>query len=171
MSAVRRGRLALLVVAGTYAVALAWAAAVLPARAPAHFDAAGRVDDWSSRGGLLALWTVVGLVVLVGVPVLTRLGLRGDGTWVNLPQATKDHWLAPERRAELRARFQDDMEEFSALTGGLLLAVLAVTTWVGTTGRDDAPWWVLAGLVGGYLVMAGVWAVKTRLAYRPPGAG
>ena len=111
----RPGRLALTVVATAYVVALAWAALVLPDQVPAHFDAAGRVDDWSSRGGVLVFWAAVGVVVLAGIPALTRALTAGDGTWVNMPRATKDYWFAPERRAEFGVRFQDDMEAFSAL--------------------------------------------------------
>ena len=45
----RPGRLALLLVSAAYVVALVWACTLLPDRVPSHFDAAGRVDDWSSR--------------------------------------------------------------------------------------------------------------------------
>lgn len=168
MSPRRPGRAALLAVGAAYLVALGWAAAVLPARVPSHFDAVGRVDDWSSRTGVLALWIGVGLVVLVGIPVLARLVTRGDGTWVNMPQASKDHWFAPERRAEFRVRFGDDMDGFSALTGVLLLAMLAVTTWVGVTGRDATPPWSIAGLVGAYLLATAWWTVRLLRKYRPP---
>lgn len=164
----RPGRVALLAVGTAYVVALVWAALVLPERVPSHFDVAGRVDSWSSRGALLALWGGVGLLVLVGIPALTRFLTRGDGTWVNMPQASKDYWFAPERKAEFAVRFGDDLEGFSAMTGVLLLATLAVTTWVGATGRDAAPWWALAGLVGCYLVATAWWVVRLLRTYRPP---
>ena len=167
LSGGRPGRLALLVTAATYVVALAWAAAVLPERVPSHFDAAGRVDDWSSRTTVLAAWVGIGVLVLGGIPLLTRALSGGDGTWVNLPPGWKEHWFAPERRAEFRVRLQDDMEAFTALTAVLLLAVLGLTTWVGTTGRDGVPWWVLAGLVGGYLALTAAWVVRVRARYRP----
>ena len=166
----RPGRLALLLVTAAYVVALAWAALVLPERVPSHFDAAGRVDDWSSRTATLLFWVAVGLVVLAGIPLLARLVSAGDGTWVNMPQRSKDYWFAPERRAEFRVRFQDDLEGFSALTGVLLLSALAITTRVGATGRDGVPWWVLAGLVGGYLALTAVWTVRLLRKYRPPSA-
>jgi uncharacterized membrane protein len=163
-----RGRRALAVVATAYVVTLVWAALVLPERVPSHFDASGRVDDWSSRTGVLVFWVAVGVVVLVGIPALTRALTAGDGTWVNMPQATKDYWFAPERRAEFAVRFQDDMEAFVALTGALLVAGLALTTWVGTTGRDAAPWWGFVLVVGAYLVLTAVWTVRLLRSYRPP---
>jgi len=166
----RRGRRALSVVATAYVAGMVWAALVLPERVPAHFDAGGRVDAWSSRGGMLAFWAVIGLVVLLGIPLLTRALTAGDGTWVNMPRASKDYWFAPERRAEFVVRFQDDIEAFTALTGSLLVAGLAVTTWVGTSGRDSAPWWALVAAVGAYLVLTVVWTVRLLRAYRPPTA-
>lgn len=164
----RPGRLALVVSATAYVVALAWSALVLPDRVPSHFDAAGRADDWTSRPTMVVFWAAMGLVVLVAMPALTRLAAAGDGTWVNMPQRSKDYWFAPERRAEFRVRFGDDLEGFAALTGVLLTALLALTTWVATTGRDGAPWWAFAGLTGAYLAATAVWTVRLLRAYRPP---
>lgn len=164
----RRGRLALLLASTAYVVALVWAALLLPDRVPSHFDAAGRVDDWSSRTSLLVTYAVIGLFVLVGIPALTRALTSGDGAWVNLPRRSKDYWFAPERRAEFRVRFGDDIEGFAALTGVLMTAILVLTTWVGSTGREAAPWWVFAGLVGCFLVVTAVWTIRLLRAYRPP---
>jgi hypothetical protein len=161
---------ALLAAAAAYVVALVWAAVVLPERVPSHFDARGQVDEWSSRAATLAMWSVTGLVVIAGIPALTRLATSGDGTWVNMPQRSKDYWFAPERRAEFRVRFQDDIEGFTALTAALLLILLVVTTWAGTTGRDGVPWWALAAPVGAYLVLTALWVVRLLRSYRPPAA-
>lgn len=164
----RPGRLALLLTTTAYVVALAWSAIVLPERVPSHFDATGRVDDWSSRTAMLVFWVAVGLVVLVGIPVLTRLVTAGDGTWVNMPQASKDYWLAPDRRAEFRIRFGDDLEGFAALTGVLLIALVGLTTWVGVTGRAAVPPWAFVLLIGCYLALTAVWVVRLLRKYRPP---
>ena len=164
----RPGRLSLLVTGTAYVVALAWAALVLPDRVPSHFDGAGRVDDWTSRTAMLAFWVAVGLVVLLGIPALTRVAAAGDGTWVNMPQPSKDYWFAPERRAEFRLRLGDDIEGFTALTAVLLIALVGVTTWVGTSGRDGVPWWVIVLLLGGYLAATALWTVRLLRKYRPP---
>lgn len=166
----RNGRLALVLSATAYVVVLVWSALVLPERVPAHFDASGQVDDWTSRTAMVAFWVVIGAVVLVGMPALTRLAASGDGTWVNMPQRSKDYWFAPERRAEFRVRFGDDLEGFAALTGLLLTALLALTTWVATTGRDGLPWWVFVVLTGGFLLATAVWTVRLLRRYRPPGS-
>jgi hypothetical protein len=141
---------------------------VHPDRVPSHFDGAGRVDDWTSRPTMLVLWVVLGVVVLAGIPALTRLAASGDGTLVNMPPRSKEYWFAPERRAEFRARFGDDMEVFAALTGGLLVAALALTTWVGVSGHDGAPWWTFVAGLAVYLLLTGVWTVALLRRYRPP---
>ncbi len=164
----RPGRQALLLVFAAYVVALAWAALVMPERVPSHFDGSGQADGWSSRTSVIVFWTVTGLVVLLGVPALGRLATAGDGTWVNMPQCSKDYWFAPERRAEFRVRLADDMDGFAALTALLLVTMLVVTTWVGSSGRDGVPWWVLALALSLYLVAAGVWTVRLLRKYRPP---
>lgn len=164
----RRGRLALVLSATAYVVVLGWSALVLPDRVPSHFDAAGRTDDWTSRTTMVAFWAVMGLLVLVAMPALTRLAAAGDGTWVNMPQRSKDYWFEPERRAEFRVRFGDDLDGFAALTGVLMTALLALTTWVATTARDGAPWWAFAGLTGAYVVATAVWTVRLLRRYRPP---
>jgi len=164
----RPGRLALVATSTAYVVALGWAAVVLPERVPSHFDGGGRVDDWSDRATVLVFWAVAGLVVLAGVPALGRLTTRGDGTWVNMPQASKDYWFATERKAEFRVRFGDDLEGFAAMTGVLLVAGLAMTTWVAAGDRDGVPWWLLAGGLGAYLAAAAAWTVRLLRTYRPP---
>ena len=166
----RPGRLALLVVSTAYVVVLAWAALVLPDRVPSHFDGAGRVDARTSRTAMLLFWIAIGLVVLAGIPALARLVTTGDGRWLNLPQRSKDHWFAPGRRAEFRRRFGDDIDGFTALTGVLLVAIVTVTTWVATSGRDGVPWWVLVLLIGGYLVATAGWTARLLRTYRPPPA-
>ena len=57
------------------------------------------------------------------------------------------------------------------MVGVLLTAVVAISTWVGTSGRDGVPWWVLAGLTAAYVVAMVVWTVRLLRAYRPPGPG
>ena len=165
----RPGRLALLAVGTTYVVAVAWSGVVLPDRVPSHFDGSGRVDDWTSRTAMLVFWAAIGLLVLVGMPALVRLVTAGEGTHVNMPQRSKDYWFAPERRSEFRRRFGDDIECFTAITGVLLVAVVLVTTWVGTTGREGVPWWVFVLPLGAYLAATAVWTVRLLQKYRPPG--
>lgn len=165
------GRLALLLTASLYVALLVWAALVLPDRVPSHFDAAGRVDAHSSRTSLLVLFGLVGLFVLVGIPLISRWAASGDGRWVNMPRGYKDYWFEPSRRAEFRERFRHDLEVFAAITGLLLAAILGITTWVGRTRRDGVPWWVMAALIGGYLLAAVIWTVALMRAYRPPASG
>ena len=66
-------------VVAAYVGALAWAMTQLPARIASHFGADGRADGWSTRSGYLAFGVGVGLLVIVGLPLLSHLLLRGSG--------------------------------------------------------------------------------------------
>ena len=157
----RPGRLALAVVTTTYVLALVWRPSSFPSRSRAHFDAAGRVDDWSSRGGILVFWAAVGLVVLVGIPALTRVLTVGDRTWVNMPRADEEDSgsrpsAAPSSPSGSRTTWRPSRATARCSSPP------ALTTWVGTTGRDAAPWRAFVIMVGAYVVLAAVWTVRCR---------
>ena len=163
-----RGRTALVVVGVVYVAALVWSALVLPARVPSHFAADGRADGWSSRTALMAMWTVVGLVVLVAMPVLARVASRGDGSLVNMPARWKAYWFATERRDDFARRFADDLDWFIAGTGLFLVLVMAATTRAGHTGADALPGWLLPVAIGAYVLATALWTWQLARRYRPP---
>jgi hypothetical protein len=71
---------------------------VLPERVASHFNAAGVANGWMSRDGFVGF--DAGVVALLSAVFLT-LGFvtsRRPVSLINLPN--KDHWLAPERKAE-----------------------------------------------------------------------
>lgn len=90
----------------------------MPARMATHFGAGGRANGWMSRADNDAIhWGVVALAVFIGmvVPIVVRhmpIGL------LNVPN--RDHWLAPERRAETL----DALDRWLAWFGAALLALL-----------------------------------------------
>lgn len=161
----RASRLAFGVVCAAYVAVLVRLALTLPARVPLHFDGSGRADSWGSRTEALVLWTVLGLVMLVGGALLARFATAGSGTWLNLPH--KDYWLAPERRTAFRRRFEGDMLGFVAWTGVLLVSLMLLTGRA--AGNDGAApgWWFWSSL-GVYLVGTGAWIAWLLRRYRPP---
>lgn len=161
-------RLAFGAVTTAYVAVLVWLGLTLPDRVPMHFDGAGSADSWGSRTEALALWTVLGVVMLGGGALLARHATGGDGTWLNLPH--KDYWLAPERREAFRRRFEGDMLGFLAWTGLLLVVLMLITGWAADHG-GDMPGWVFWVALGGYLVGTGIWIGWLLRRYRPPAAG
>lgn len=162
-------RVAYVGIIAAYLAVLAWAMTQLPDRVASHFDAAGRVDGWSSRPGYLAFGLGIGVFVLAGLPLLTRLLLRGSGAGINVPH--KDYWLDPahpERRAEFARRFTDDMLVFTGATVLLLTFMHVESVWA---NRQDPPqsgpgMWVALGV---YLVVIFGWtAVVALKRYTPP---
>lgn len=110
----------LLGVAG-YVAALIWAVPRLPDQVASHFGADGKPDGWSTPTQFLIFGIGLGVLILVGIPLLGVLLGRGSGAGINLPH--KDYWLDP-RHPERRERFQqlllEDLLCISALTGALL---------------------------------------------------
>ena len=154
-----------------YGGALAWAMSQLPARIASHFDGSGQADGWTDRTGYLAFGIGIGLFVLVGLPLLARLLLRGSGVGINVPH--KDYWLDPQhpqRREEFVRRFTDDMLVIAGATGLLLAWMHVETVWA---NRQDPPQLGSAmwGPLAVYLVaIFGYVAVIATTRYRPPRA-
>lgn len=86
-----------MLLAGAAAMLLATVGA-LPERIPTHFGAGGAPNAWMTRGGyttfMLAFTIGLPVLMVAAIGVLPRLAPR----LVNLPN--RDHWLAPERRAD-----------------------------------------------------------------------
>lgn len=158
-------------VVAAYVGALAWVMTQLPARIASHFGADGRADGWSTRSGYLAFGVGVGLLVIVGLPLLSHLLLRGSGAGINVPH--KDYWLDPQhpqRREEFVRRFTDDMLVIAGATGLLLAWMHVETVWA---NRQDPPQLGSAmwGPLAVYLVaIFGYVAVIATTRYRPPRA-
>lgn len=165
-------RVAYLAVVAAYLAALAWAMTQLPDRIANHFDAAGRADGWTSRPGYLAFGLGVGLLILAGLPVLTRLLLRGSGVGINVPH--KDYWLDPahpQRRAEFARRFTDDMLVFAGATG-LLLTWTHVETVLANRRQPPQIGPVMWVALAVYLVVILGHTARVALTrYTPPTAG
>lgn len=161
----RRSRLAFGVVSAAYVAVLVWLALTLPRRVPLHFDTSGTADSWGGRSEALLLWLVLGLVMLVGGALLARYATAGTGTWLNLPH--KDYWLAPERRASFRRRFEGDTLGFVAWTGALLVTLMLFTGRAAANDGVVPGWWFWTALVA-YLAGTGVWIAWLLRRYRPP---
>ena len=160
-------RRAFAAVVAAYVAVLARLALTLPDRVPLHFGAGGDADRWGSRTEALVTWTVVGVVTLGGGALLARHATGGSGALLNLPH--KDYWLAAERRADFRRRFEGDMLGFVAWTG-LLLVVLMLVTGVSAVEDGSVPgWWFWLSLAV-YLTGTAAWLVWLLRRYRPPDA-
>ena len=111
---------------GTLGLNLALAAysyARMPAQVASHFDASGAPNGWAPKAVLVSIHA--GVVLLLGL-LLVATGAALEGfpeSRINLPN--KDHWLAPERRAETFAWLRSHFDWFGAATFTLLLDLFA----------------------------------------------
>ncbi len=139
-----------------------WAS--LPSELASHFDGSGAPDAWSSKPAYLGFMAVIGLVMLGGMPLTSRLPV----SLMNLPNT--DYWSAPERVATLRTKLTGEVRVFAGLTG-LLLSAVQFMIIAAHISAPSAPrlglWpWVAVAL---YLVGTVVFVRDLRRSYATPG--
>lgn len=116
---------------------LAWQVAVLPERVPTHFGADGRADGWSSRTGALAFSALIPLLVVLPMPLLSRLALWAPGQ-INAPN--KEWWTATGPRLRRFERLmREDLWLITTVTLLLLVAgQVGIVLAARSGGRRDA---------------------------------
>jgi uncharacterized membrane protein len=78
---------------------------LLPERMASHFASSGVANGWMTKSQFLMTYAAVLLPALVLEFWLPRRIARKGGKGLNLPN--KEYWLAPERRAETFAYFEN----------------------------------------------------------------
>ena len=99
-------------------VTLVWAATHLPEQIATHFGASGAADGWGTRGGYLAFDIAISAALVLGLPMLVGVMVRGSGVGLSIPH--KDYWLRPENRPQLQRRLMADMLFLGGAVGLLL---------------------------------------------------
>lgn len=166
-SGLRRDRFLL---AATLLVALGHLLYVLPAlpeRVASHFDSSGRPDGWTDRASFG--WTMAvsylasGGLFLVLASVLPRF----PDSMINVPN--REHWLAPERRAQTLALVARRLLRLGAVTVLFVLALTHQTAQVNLRHAEglDGLWMAVAA----YLLYTLVWSVGLLRTFRVPPAG
>jgi uncharacterized membrane protein len=131
---------------------------VLPDQVAIHFRSGGEPDAWASK------WTNAVIFLLIQMPLFAlfisvgRLTLNMPSKWLSLPN--KDHWLKPENRAELEARFGALMEEFGFVLFVFLFAVglLALAANLSEPVRLNEPVFLLCFVA--FMLYVPFWLVK-----------
>ncbi|MBC8010804.1 MAG: protein kinase [Burkholderiales bacterium] len=160
--------LLVLLLGATHIATLAIAADHLPARVASHFNADGRADGWMPRASYLGFicmfpCALAGLLALVGW-MLRRLPAR----LINLPR--RDHWLAPERRADTDALFFRWMAGPACLLLALFAQIHLVTVLANKTTPAHLSAGLLMGPIIGFLVAFMVWIIGLVLRFAEPEA-
>jgi len=143
-----------------------WAWPRLPDTVASHFDASGRADGSMAKTPFFALLGgVFGLIALVTFGMGAWLSRIPDGL-INLPH--REHWLAPERRAESLAWLNAWLQEVGILTLALIAGMLHLTIQANLDegGRlVGFGWWL-----GGYVALLVLWLVRLFARFRRPRA-
>jgi len=146
-------------------VQLAILSQVLPEQVASHFDWAGRVDGWSSRGGFvvaLALFETFLTAVFLGAGELI---LRVPRTWINLPG--KGYWLAPERERKTRATLMRDLATIGLSTMALVFFLVHECYALSTGLQRDGHRLGTAVVIGLVVVLGWVGLLIRRYSRRP----
>ena len=138
---------------------LAWQVAVLPDRVPTHFGAGGEADGWSSRNGALAFSALLPLVVVLPMPLMSRLVVSAP-EFINAPN--KQWWTASGARLRRFERLlREDLWLITELTLALLVAGQVGIVMAARSGTDQMPGWALPGALVVFIV--GLGAVLARM--------
>lgn len=136
---------------------IAWQVVVLPDRVPTHFDGAGQADGWSSKNGALAFSVLIPLLVVLPMPLLSRMALH----WPNAINGPNRQWwtATPRRLIRFERLMREDLWVITALTMALLVAIQVGITLTAVAGNESMSTTFLFGGLGVYLVaMVGVLA-------------
>ncbi|TAH36817.1 MAG: DUF1648 domain-containing protein [Planctomycetota bacterium] len=98
-----------------------WYSARLPERVATHFEADGVADGWGSRMSLVLGQAGISLAVFLLFAGIGLLLPRLPDAFINLPH--KDHWLAPERRAQSLQRVRGMLLRIGCATAAFLLVL------------------------------------------------
>ena len=96
----------------------------LPDPMASHFNASGAVTAWMPKSGFFMLIAIVTLAASVPVFLVPRSLAKLSNDKINLPN--KEHWLAPERRAETLQYLGIQMGWFGCALLALLLSGLYI---------------------------------------------
>ena len=144
---------------------LGWMHVALPELVASHFGPSGAPDAWMSRSGLIATFVAGQALVFAVAPLGTTLVKRLPPELINLPN--KDHWLAPERRAEAVDRLANHAWGFSAAIGAffVLVEVLVLRANLAHAPLENGPFFVGLAAVFAFTI---AWVARLNAAFRVP---
>jgi uncharacterized membrane protein len=105
----------------------------LPDPVASHFDPAGDPDGFMPRAEYIGIMMAVTVLAPLFIATLSSLALSRAGTRINLPD--RDHWLAPERRAETVGFLRHQSSQFAAL----LVLFMCYAQWLAARANATTP--------------------------------
>jgi hypothetical protein len=139
-----------------------------PEHVATHFGWGGRADGWMTREGYLAWMLTFGVAFPVLVTAMVGLLPRAwpGSAFVNVPN--REHWFAPERRAESFAYLGRHACWLGCL---IVLMVAGVHALILRSHESTPPTLPLApflALLIGFVVAVGVWILMLHRRFHRP---
>ena len=137
----------------------------LPLRLATHFGPTGYPDGWMPKSGFVPFFAALLLSNALLFLFIALLLPRLDNEVINLPH--KEHWLAPERRAETLRAISDQISWFGAGTSALLVSVMQMVFNANLTPTPllGKEMWLL---LGSYFVFVVLWLTSLLRRFRLP---
>jgi hypothetical protein len=139
----------------------------LPPVMASHFDARGKPDGFQSRTSFFVTCALLQLGRLALFAALPWLMRRMPTRLLNLPH--REHWLAPERKAQSITRAATLLDAFALATLALMAATFELALRANLRGgplESSAMWLLLAA----YLAFSLFWMVRFMRAFPAPGS-
>ena len=139
-----------------------------PERVASHFGWAGHADAWMTREGYLTWMIGFGIVFPVIVAALVGLAPRAwpGLAFVNLPN--RDHWFAPERRAESLAYLGRHACWLGCLMVLMADGVHALILRAHETDPPVLPFVPFVALLVSFVIAVGAWIVVLHRRFHRP---
>jgi uncharacterized membrane protein len=140
----------------------------LPPVVASHFDAAGVPNGWSARPTYAVLLITVGAVLPLGILGLVHALTRRGPELLNIP--ARGFWTRPEHRDEAVRRVRAYMWWLGSI---LTAAALAIHALILRAHTSSPPHLSTAGIwlvLGGIILMLGLWTAGWYRLLRPPSA-
>jgi len=139
---------------------------VLPERVAIHFDLGGLPDSWASDLNSTLLMLTVQALVFVSLYFSPKLLTMQPSRWISLPN--RNYWLAPERRSEAVAKFNQLMWQFGTAVYFFLLLAGALAMRANMTEPARLEQGVLLIGFAIFLAYTAYWTIALLRAFRIP---
>jgi hypothetical protein len=146
---------------------LAMYAPQLPQQMASRFDTAGNAMGYMSRDAFVWTIAITYGVMGGGFLVLAQMMPAFPNALINMPN--KEHWLAPERRADSLARLGRALTRFGAVNVALI-AFLVHQTFAVNLGQAPSLGGFLPALAA-YLIYTVIWCIGLIRQFRLPRDG
>ena len=117
----------------------------LPETIASHFDASGQANGFMTKNSFFAFETILLVFLTAMFSLIAKWLPKMPDSSVNLPN--KDYWLAPERRAQTFAVFDNFFAWLNVAVAAMFVGINQIVLTANLTRKDPNPMtlWIVLG--------------------------